>query len=72
MNRRANYYTPYGSYDGCVKIGGRWLRTSELNKIDKTGWVRWQGPPSPAMVKALREQPPVPATDRFPGLRRFS
>lgn len=70
MNRDANYYHVIGLDDGLVKLGGRWLRVTGLNRIDKTGWVRWQGPPTRAMEKALREQPPVPATERFPGLRR--
>lgn len=55
-NEQAIYYTPPGSYDGLVKIQGRWRRVNELNRIDKTGWVRWQGPPTRAMLKALRSE----------------
>lgn len=62
------YYSRIGSFDGAVKIGGRWIRAIELNRIDKTGWKRWQGPPSPALARAMREQPPIQAAALFPDL----
>ena len=60
------YYSYVGSYDGAVKLAGGWVRVVELNRIDKTGWTRWNGPPSAAIVKATRTQPAMQATDLFP------
>lgn len=62
------YFTFVGSYDGAVKIRGHWVRVVELNRINKTGWSRHQGPISPAMARAVREQPPTKAVDLFPHL----
>ena len=53
MNRQAKYYTPPGSYDGAIKIGGTWKKVNELNRIDKSDWIRWQGPPSLAIRIAI-------------------
>jgi len=64
------YFTFVGSYDGAIKIKGRWIRASQLNRIDKTGWKRWSGPPSPAIVKAIESGLPTPATELFPELAR--
>lgn len=63
------YFVYIGSFDGAVKIKGRWVRAIELNRIDKTGWTRWQGPPSPAITRATKTQPPTPAWELFPDLR---
>ena len=52
-NRRAIYYTPPGSYNGLVKINGNWRKVNGLNRIDKDGWTRWQGPPSIIMEDIL-------------------
>jgi hypothetical protein len=60
------YYTPVGSYDGAVKIGGRWVRAIGLNRIDKRGWRRRSGPPTPAIISAIRNQPAILATELFP------
>lgn len=65
------YFTFVGSCDGAIKIGRRWVRAVELNRIDKTGWKRWQGPASPAIAKAIKSQPPTQAAELFPGLARF-
>ena len=69
MNSKARYYTPPGSYDGLVKIDGRWVRASGLNRISKVNWVRWQGPPSIHMERALRRSFSFIATALFPKSR---
>ena len=51
-----------------IKIKGRWVRAIELNRIDKTGWVRWAGPPSAAIVKAIKSGAPTQAYELFPHL----
>jgi len=68
MNRHADYFSYVGSYDGLVKMGGRWIRVTGLNRIVKAGWIRWQGPPNRAMCAALK-MPSVPAVTLFPELR---
>jgi len=65
-NVNAKYYTPPGSYDGLVRLFSGWARVTELNRIDKTGWIRWQGPPSEAMRQALRMDRFMRAPERFP------
>lgn len=67
-NRQAKYYTPPGSYDGLIKIKRQWVRAKELNRIDKTGWVRWQGPPSDRMRKVLQGSVVLGARELFPNL----
>lgn len=67
-NREAKHFTFIGSFDGAIKIRGRWVRAVELNRIDKTGWVRWAGPPSAAIVKAMKNGPPTQAYELFPHL----
>jgi hypothetical protein len=47
------YFSFVGSYEGCLKRGRLWVRCKNLNYIDKTGWDRHQGPPTPGMLKAL-------------------
>lgn len=71
MNRKAKYYTPPGSYDGCVRIKTQWYRVTALNRIDKTGWVRWQGPPSRKMDEALKCCMAFESTVLFPERRRY-
>lgn len=68
LNTKARYYTPPGSYDGAVKIKGRWVRAVELNRINKDGWVRWCGPPSKAIEAAIRQGTPTPAAELLPEL----
>lgn len=70
-NRQANYYAPYGSYDGTIKIQGQWIRATGLNRINKTGWIRWQGPPSETIILALKNQKSTSAVELFPDLVRF-
>ncbi len=55
-NRRANYYTEIGSYSGAVKLKGKWVRAQHLNCTNKEGWIRWAGPPSPAIQAALKRE----------------
>ncbi len=59
------YFSYVGSYRGAVRLKGRWVPVTDLNRIDKTDWVRHQGPPTPAMQRALRGQP-INACDLFP------
>ena len=68
MNKKANYYSPVGSYDGVVKWQGSWIRVSGLNRINKNGWTRWQGPPSKAICKAMRYQYSIRVDLLFPEL----
>jgi len=65
-NKISNYYTPPGSYDGAVKVKNKWIRVRELNRIDKTGWQRWMGPPSSAIEKCMKETKSIRADQRFP------
>jgi hypothetical protein len=69
-NRKAKYYSTVGSYggshDGTIKIAGWWVRAVELNRINKSDWVRWQGPPSKAIVRAMRTGNPRRADLLFP------
>lgn len=60
-NRTAEYYSEVGSYSGVIKKYGTWLAVTDLNRIDKTGMQRWQGPPSKAISKAMKEQIPIRA-----------
>lgn len=55
-NRQAKYYSMIGSHEGAIKIGRAWIHVTDLNRIDKSGWIRWQGPPSEALTKAMREK----------------
>jgi len=64
------YYTPPGSYDGLIKVGGVWQRVKGLNRIDKDGWKRWQGPPTLAMERALKSKVMWSADALFPGRAR--
>jgi hypothetical protein len=47
------YFTFVGSFDGAIKLRGKWIRAKNLNYINKLGWLRWQGPPSKVIEKAL-------------------
>jgi len=60
------YFTYAGSYFGAVKVHGRWLRIKHLNRIDKTGWDRHQGPPNGSMMIALRHGQLFDARKIFP------
>jgi hypothetical protein len=60
----SNYYQAIGSDDGLVKVHGRWIRIRGLNRIHKSGWVRWQGPMTSAMEKG---KDVVDAIDFFEG-----
>ena len=68
--RSFDYYSSVGSYDGAIKIGRKWVRAVELNRIDKTGWNRRQGPMNAAIAKAIKSQPPMQAVELFPGLAK--
>lgn len=63
------YYSRVGSYDGAVKIKGRWIPVKGLNRINKSGWHRVSGPPSEAIVQAmLHIRPVLEAKELFPHL----
>ena len=56
-NRKANYYSVVGAYRGAYRKGGRWIGVREFNRhpeLKPKPLRRWQGPPSTAIVKALR------------------
>jgi len=55
-NIKATYYSEVGSYQGAIKVSGKWIRAKNLNYLNKTGikWIRWQGPPSPAIIQTLK------------------
>ena len=52
-NRTANYYKEIGGYRGAIKRGGRWMGVHDTRRISKVGIIRWQGPPSIAIQKAM-------------------
>ena len=68
--QKRKYYTPPGSYDGLVQVSKKWikagwLRCSELNRIDKKGWTRYQGPPNSIMCQCLKAKS-IKSTKAFP------
>ncbi len=57
-NRKANYYRVVGSDRGAYKLKGRWIGVREFNRhleLQPQPLIRWQGPPSRAIVAALTE-----------------
>lgn len=56
MNKKANYFSFVGSYHGAVKIKSKWIKAMNLNYINKSNWIRWQGPPSKAIQTALNKK----------------
>lgn len=64
------YFTFVGSYDGAIKVGGKWIRATGLNCIDKTGWKRHQGPPNKAILMAIKTTPSIEAKSLFPSLSK--
>jgi len=61
------YYSEVGSYRGCVKIDGKWVPVTNLNYVNKRGWSRFQGIPTPAMQRAMRFAP-IDGRRLFPSL----
>jgi hypothetical protein len=57
-NSKANYYGVVGSYAGAFRnTCGRWIGVKEFNRhleLKPKPLVRWQGPPSKAILKALQ------------------
>lgn len=66
-NELSNYYSEVGSYGGAIKFKGRWTAVKDLNRIDKQKMYRWQGPPSKAIVNAMKDKP-IRADVLFPEL----
>ena len=56
-NQLSNYYSEVGSYGGAIKIKGKWRAAKDLNRINKSKMYRWQGPPSLAIINAMKERP---------------
>jgi hypothetical protein len=52
-NKYPKYYSEVGSYQGAIKLDNRWQRAKNLNYLSRALWIRWQGPPSKAIIKAL-------------------
>jgi len=63
------YFSLVGSYFGGIKIKGHWVRVHDLNRIDKIGWDRHQGPLTPAMAASLKQQS-TRADVMFPSLKK--
>ncbi len=56
-NRNANYYGVVGSYRGAFKANGHWVGVKDFNRhpnLKPRPLIRWQGPPSPAIVRAIK------------------
>lgn len=68
-NRKARYFTYVGSHDGAIRMGQHWVRAKSLNRIDKSGMIRWQGVPSEALDRALNDPVVVEAVALIPGRR---
>ena len=49
-----HFFSYVGSYEGAIKIGGKWVRFKNLNYVNKAGWIRHQGPPTAALEVALK------------------
>lgn len=62
------YFSLVGSYEGGVLYHGKWIRVQDLNKIDKRGWERHQGPLTAAQAKALLQNA-INAIELFPNGR---
>jgi len=54
MNTQTTYYMIPNSHNGLVKINGSWRKVNGLNRINKDGWIRWQGTPSIIMEDVLK------------------
>ena len=63
-NQTMLYFSFVGSYSGGIKISGKWVRVSDLNRIDKSGWERIK--PSDTVRNQIREQKSVRADVLFP------
>lgn len=62
------YFSYVGSYEGAVEIKGKWIRIKNLNYIEKTDWIRHQGPPTKKIELALKDSTVYDARDLFPYL----
>ena len=58
-----SYFSYVGSYEGAVKVNGKWVRVKNLNYIDKTGWNRHNGPATRAIENALKSSTVMDARD---------
>jgi len=65
-NRTAKYFSYVGSYDGFVKLIKNWVPVRELNRIDKSDWQRWSGPPSTAMKNSHKKYKTMDAAWMYP------
>ena len=70
-NRKAQYYSMVGSNDGLIMNPTECMRVKDLNRIYKHDWIRWQGPPSKAMSKALKNAIIFPAAQLYPDRKIF-
>ena len=56
-NKDANYYGVVGGYAGAFRANGHWVGVKEFNRhheLKPMPLIRWQGPPSKAIVKAIK------------------
>ena len=70
-NKQANYYKVCGGYFGAAKIKGRWIRFKNCCYVNLSGLIRWQGPPSKAIDKAMKTQKPIDARELWPYRVKF-
>ena len=55
-NKNAKYYQNIGDHRGALKIKNKWIGVINLNRINKSNLIRWQGPPSIAIEKSMKEK----------------
>ena len=66
-NSKSKYFSFVGSYEGLIKTCCGWTAVKELNRINKDGWIRWQGPMSNSMSKAWNQRSSlIPAVELYP------
>jgi hypothetical protein len=52
---KVKYFSLTGSFEGGMKIRGRWVYVTDLSHVDKTGWERiMTGDMTPAMAGCLK------------------
>lgn len=61
-NRKSKWYKMVGGDFGCIKLQGKWiwydcLICARTMFPDHFMTPRWQGPPSPAIEKTIKERP---------------
>lgn len=60
------FFKYYGSYEGAVLVKGRWVRVKGFEYVSLAGYFRHQGPPTPAIARALSARVAIDARTLFP------